>query len=268
MNIPSKFWNTLIGLAGVLTILAFILVVKEAKSIAYVGVNPNTTNTINVSGSGDAVAIPDIATFSFTVTESAKTVAAAQQDATTKNNAAIKAMKDGGVAEKDIQTTSYSINPHYDYQRAICPAATTNGTTYCPGGKSVLTGYDVAQTTSIKIRDLSKAGTLFTTIGSLDVQNVNGLSFSVDNPDSVNAKARAEAITDAQSKANELAKQLGVRLVRIVSFSENNGYRPSVVYGMGMAKSADVGATASAAPEINTGEQKVTDNVEITYEIK
>lgn len=75
------------------------------------------------------------------------------------------------------------------------------------------------------------------------------------------------AIADAQSKAQALAKQLGVRLVRIVSFSENNGSYPSpVMYAM----NASTGATApkAAAPDISTGEQKVTDNVTVTYEIE
>ncbi|MDE2040776.1 MAG: SIMPL domain-containing protein [Patescibacteria group bacterium] len=259
---PQRFWNALMGLIGVLTVLAVVYIVKEIKSIGYVGANPNVTNTITVDGSGDAVAIPDVATFSFTVTETAKTVADAQSAATAKNNAAIKAMKDAGVADTDIQTTSYSINPHYEYQTATCQM---NG--FCPPGKSVLTGYDVSQTTEIKVRDLSQAGTLFSAIGALGVQNVNGLSFSVDNPETVNAEARSKAIANAQSKADELAKELGVSLGSVVSFSENNGVRAPVVYGLNSMSAASA-PTAAPAPDISTGEQKVTDNVEITYEIR
>lgn len=263
MNIPQKFWNVAITFIVVLTVAAAIGVIKLAKSIAYVGTNPTAINTINVDGTGDAVAIPDVATFSFSVTETAKTVSDAQTAATAKTNAAINSVKDAGVTDKDIQTTSYSINPHYDYSNVACP----NGG-YCPPGKSVLTGYDVSESVQVKIRDLSKAGSIFTTIGSLGVQNVDGLSFSVDNPESVNAEARSMAITDAKTKAEELAKQLGVRLVRIVSFSENNNRQPPIVYGMGNLKAMSVSAAPAAAPEISTGEQKVTDNVEITYEIQ
>lgn len=259
MNIPEKFWNTAMGALGVLTIFLIVLVVKDIKSIGYVGANENITHTVSVSGTGDAVAIPDVATFSFTVTETAKAVVDAQNAATTKSNAAIKAMKDGGVAEKDIQTTSYNINPHYEYQTGVCAA---NG--YCPN-RQILTGYDVSQTTLVKVRDLKKAGTLFSTIGSLGVQNVNGLNFSVDDPDSVNAEARGEAIADAQAKAKELSRQLGVNLVRIVSFNESGGSRPPMPY-VSMSKAMD--AAQVAAPEIAPGEQKVTSNVEITYEIQ
>ncbi|MEA2715093.1 MAG: uncharacterized protein QOG91_121, partial [Candidatus Parcubacteria bacterium] len=221
----------------------------------------NITHTVNVTGTGDAVAIPDVAVFSFTVTETAKAVVDAQNQATAKTNAALKAVRDGGVADKDIKTISYNISPHYDYQNSVCTSAGI-----CPPSRSILTGYDVSQTIQVKVRDLTKAGALFSTIGSLGVQNVNGLDFSVDDPDSVNAEARGKAISDAQSKADELAKQLGIRLVRIVSFSESGGGRPPIPYMMSAkAMTAD---SAQAMPEVPVGEQKTTSNVEITYEIQ
>lgn len=260
MNIPSKFWTAVITVLGLLTAFLAIVSIKEVKSWRYVGVNTTVTNTITVDGTGEAVATPDIATFSFTVSETAKTVAQAQALATEKSNAALKAVRAGGVADKDIQTIAYNINPHYEYSGGVCTA------NYCPPSKQVLTGYDVSQTTQVKIRDLSKAGDLFTSIGSIGVQNVNGLSFAVDKPEAVKAQARAKAIAEAQSKADELARQLHVTLVRIVSFSESDNSPRPMMYAMGgKAMAAD---SAPAAPEISTGEQKITDNVQITYEIK
>ena len=206
--------------------------------------------------------IPDIATFSFTVSETAKTVVDAQTQATNKINTALKAVKDAGVVEKDIQTTSYNINPHHEYQSVACSQYN------CPPGKSVLTGYDVSQSIQVKVRDLGKAGSIFTSIGSLGVQNVNGLSFAVDKPETVKAEARAKAITDAQSKAKELAKQLGVSLVRITSFYENNSGTPPIAYGLGGGVKTMMAEADVVAPNIPTGEQKVTSDVTITYEIK
>ncbi len=261
MNIPNKFWSTVIGAIGLLTIFLAIISIKEIKSIFYVGKNLNMSNMITVDGTGHAVAVPDIATFSFSVIETAKTVADAQEQATKKINATLKAVRDGGVEDKDIQTQSYSINPHYEYQGSVC----TNYS--CPPSKSILTGYDVSQSIMVKVRDLKKAGALFTAIGSLDVQNINGLSFSVDEPEAVKAEARAEAIANAQSKAKLLAKQLGVSLVRIVSFSENSGGYPRPVYGMGGADMISA-KVESVAPEIPVGEDKITSTVSVTYEIK
>lgn len=261
MNTPIRFWNTITTLAGILIALAAVFLVKEIKSIGYVGASTDMTNTITVDGTGDATAIPDVATFSFSVNETAKTVADAQTAATAKINAALASVRAAGVADKDISTESYSIDPHYEYSGGVCTA------TYCPPSKQTLTGYDVSETISVKIRDLTKAGDIFTTIGSIGVQNVNGLSFSIDDPSSIQADARGKAIADAQSKANELAKQLGVSLVRIVSFSEGSSQAPRpIMYAM---DSKAAGATAAPmAPEIPAGQQKITDNVEITYQIK
>ncbi|MBU6231769.1 MAG: SIMPL domain-containing protein [Patescibacteria group bacterium] len=268
MNAPSKFWTVATYFLVVLIIGAVLVGIRVAKSIAYVGANPNLTNTINVDGTGDAYAVPDVATFSFSVIEDAKTVADAQTAATAKSNAALKAVKDAGVADKDIQTTGYSITPQYEYQNAVCPQSSSVGSpVYCPSGRRILTGYEVSQTTTVKVRDLSKAGDLFSAIGGLGVQNVSDLQFSVDNPDSVKAEARDKAIADAQSKASELAKQLGVSLVRIVSFTESSGPQP-IVYGLGMKANAAMAPSAAPVPEVNPGQQKVTDNVEITYQIE
>jgi uncharacterized protein YggE len=266
MPIQQKVWKIGAVVGIMLVIYLIALSIGQFKSIGYIGSGIQPTDTIAVSGTGDAYSTPDVATFSFTVTENAKTVSDAQSQATTKTNAALKAVRDAGVADKDIQTTSYNIAPHYEYQNAVCSTvATANGTTYCPAGKSVLTGYDVSETVSVKVRDLDKAGSIFASIGSLQVENVNGLDFSVDQPDAVQAKARAIAITDAQTKATQLAQQLGVRLVRIVSFSENNdSYVAPVMYAMNSV----AGSAKAAAPEIATGQQKVTDNVTVTYEIE
>jgi len=262
MNIQEKVWKVGMWVGIILAVFLAVISVKELRAIGYVGRDTQIINSISVSGTGEAVAIPDIATFSFTVTETAKTVGDAQTQATTKMNLALKAIKDAGVEDKDVQTTSYNINPHYEYQSSVCTAYG------CPGGKSILTGYDVSQGIQVKVRDISKAGAIFTSIGSLDVKNVNGLTFSVDEPEAVKAEARAKAIEDAKTKADELADQLGVRLVRITSFYENSGRYNPMVYGMGGDSKVMMESAVAPAPSIPTGEQKITSDVTITYEIK
>ncbi len=255
---PQKFWNFAIVAIGLLSFFLFVISVKELKSINYVGKSDQVTNSITVEGSGDTVTIPDIATFSFTVTKTANTVAEAQKQASDQSNAALKAIRSGGVVDKDIKTISYNINPHYEYQNGICSSVNN-----CKPGKSVLTGYDVSQSTQVKVRDLSKAGVLFASIGDLGVQNVDGLTFSVDKPESLQAEARSIAIVNAQAKAKTLASQLGVSLVRIISFSENNNSPGPVMYAMNKA----MASSESSAPQISAGEQKVSSSVSITYEI-
>lgn len=274
MNNQERVWKIGWFVGILLVVFLATISLKELKSIGYVGKDIIAMNTISVEGTGDVVSMPDIAVFSFTVTESAKMVGDAQKQATEKTNKALKAVYDAGVAEKDVQTLSYNINPKYEYQNAVCSYETASSQSvsvgtptpvrYCPPGRSVLTGYEVSQSIQVKMRDLSKAGAIFTSIGSLSVQNVSGLSFSVDKPEVIRADARAKAISDAKNKAEILAKQLGVSLVKITSFYESNG--PMPYYGKGGANVAMM--EASIAPEIPTGEEKTTINVTITYEIR
>ena len=291
MNAPSKFWNVSTVFIVVLICAAIIVTFKIAGSSRNSNGNNSDQNTITVNGTGNAYAVPNIATFSFTVSDTEKTVTDAQTKATVAVNSALAVVRAAGVASKDIDTQSYSINPQYEYQNAVCPtpgvynsgasagsASVSSGVmipaiapapatpTYCPSGKSVLTGYQVSESITVKLRDLSKAGSLLTSLGSAGVSDLNGPSFGVDNPDSVNAQARSAAITDAKSKADELAKELGVHLVRITSFSENNGNYPVPV--MYAAMNASSGSVSAPTPEVPAGQQEVTDNVTITYEIK
>lgn len=260
MNSQERLWKVA-SLVGIL--LVVFLAVLSLKTIKSIGGNDPIYNSISVTGKGEAITIPDIATFSFGVTEKAKTVAEAQAKASDRINAALKAVKDAGVDAKDIKTTSYAINPHYDYDNGTC------NDYRCAPGKSTLTGYDVSQFVEVKIRNLEKAGAIFSTIGSLNVENVNGLSFSIDDIEKIKAEARAKAIADAKAKATELARQLGVRIVKITSFYDSND-QPSYYgrEGMGGDMMLSAKAVMAPAPEIPTGEQKVTSNVTITYEIK
>lgn len=263
MNYQEKAWKVGSWVGTLLAIFLAVLVVKEFVSIKYIGRNTPILNSISVNGKGEAVSIPDIATFSFTVTETAKTVKEAQTKSAEKIDAALKAVKAGGVEGKDIKTLSYNINPHYEYNQGVC---TQYG---CPNGKSVLTGYDVSQTIEVKVRNIEKAGELFDSIGSAGVQNVNGLTFSIDDINVVKAKARAEAIAQAQAKADSIARSLGVRLVKVVGFydSSDDMYSPYAAREVGMGGDMMSIKTASA-PQIPTGEQKITSTVSITYEIR
>lgn len=254
------------GVLAVLILLSLFLLAKtvsEVSGMRFIGAGTPAMNTITVEGDGEAVAIPDIAEFSFSVVEKASTVAAAQDSATKKMNAAIDYLKKQSIDEKDIKTISYNVGPQYEWQTSVC----VNGS--C-GGRSVLTGYEVRQTVLVKVRDTAKAGGLLSGIGSTGATELSGLTFSVDNDDELKDSAREEAINKAQKQADTLANQLGVRLVRIVNFSENGGggypvpmYSRDAV-GMGGA----VMNETKVAPSVPSGENKITSHVTITYEIR
>lgn len=253
----------LIAIAVALVAFLGVKAFGEFMQLHYIGAGINPTNIISVSGYGEAVAVPDIAMFTFSVVSEQSTVAAAQDDATAKANAITTYLKDSGVAERDIQTSDYSVYPQYDYKQVQCISYP------CPS-QQVLRGYQVRQATTVKVRDTDKAGDLLTGVGSKGATEVSGLTFTFDNPDTVEAEARDKAIADAKTKAEDLARALGVKLVRVVSFNESgNGYpvpyyARDMAFGMGGAESS----VALKAPEISTGENKVTSSVSISYEIR
>jgi uncharacterized protein YggE len=258
----------------VLIVFLGLLSFSTLLNLRYIGAGIAATNTISVTGHGEVFAAPDIATFTFSVVSDKSTVAAAQADATTNANAITDYLVAQGVAKADIQTTNYSINPTYTYENGVCPQpVTTNsggvssGTAvYCPQGKQVLTGYEVDQSDTVKVRDTSKAGDLLAGVGSKGATNVSGLNFTFDNPDAVQNQARTAAIDDAKQKAQTLASELGVSLVRVTSFNESSSGTPGPrPYAMDATAS---GSTAAVAPDISVGQNDITDDVTITYEIR
>ena len=250
---------------AVVALLALFLGVQSVAGIAgirYIGAGLQATNTIYISGHGEILAVPDIATFTFSVVSEKATVAEAQADATKKINAVSDYLEVAGIDKKDIQTSDYSIYPKYEYQQIVCIAYP------CPPDRQNLKGYEVRQTTTIKVRDTAKAGELLAGVGGKGATEVSSLTFTFDNPDAVQAQARDKAIADAKQKAQALAKELGVQLVRVVSFNENNYgglMYPTQKEAFGMGGSD---AMPVAAPEISTGQNKVTSDVSITYEIR
>lgn len=255
-----------------LSLFLLVKVVSDFKKLPNIGKEVYPQSTIMVSGTGEAYAIPDIATFSFSVVELGDTVKQAQEKADVKINKALSAVRDAGVEDKDIKTTGYSVYPKYEWsQRPCAMEVSSSGISYpCPAGKNILSGYEVNQTITVKVRDTEKVGDLVTRVGALSVSNISGVDFAVDDRDSIVAQAREEAIAEAKVKAKKLAKQLDVRLGRIVYYNENGNY--PIYYGMAEGKGggADM-MTSSVAPraaELPAGETKITSEITITYEIK
>ncbi|MDB4992273.1 MAG: hypothetical protein JWL75_518 [Parcubacteria group bacterium] len=255
-----------IAAAAALGMLALFLLVKTFDAISLFGQGDTPqVNTITVSGTGTSSATPDIAKISFTVQESASTVQAAQTAATKKTNDAIAAMKALGVAEKDIKTAAYTVNPQY----ASRPVTPCYGGTICPAVATVvnantITGYQVSESVDVTVRDTAKASDVVTKLGALGVQNVSGPNFSVDDDSGVMNDARAEAIKNAQKKAEELAKELGVSLAGVVSYSDQGNTYP--MYDK--AISAQSMSSGAPQPNLPTGTDDRTVNVQVTYRIK
>ena len=237
---------------------------------AYGAFNRNDENkpvaTITVDGTGEYFAIPDTALFTFTVEKDAITQKQAKDAGSeVMNNILAKLKKDYDMDDKYLKTINFSLNPKYEWQqqtiycvRAPCPQ---------PDGKNVAVGYTFNQTVSVKIKDIDLAGEVAGKLTEWGATNVSGPEFTLANEDEARNKARTDAIGDAKSKARTLSAQLGVRLVKIQNFSENNGGGIYPMYG-GATMMRDGAMEKSIIPEIPMGENKYTSNVSITYEIR
>ncbi|NQV00760.1 MAG: SIMPL domain-containing protein [Parcubacteria group bacterium] len=246
-------WILVIFLA-VLVVSTVVGIQNKIKEGKYIGQEIETKNTITVSGEGEVYTKPDLALTTFSVKTEAKTVVQAMSENTEKMNDIVDSMKDLGIEEKDLKTTTFNIYPRYDYIESMSFVQ----------GKRVLVGYEITQSLQVKMRDLDKIGEIIQEATDAGANQVGDLQFTVDQEDEFKKQARKQAIEKAKDKAKEIADELDINLIRIVNFNESS-YLP-IYNDYGLMKEAAVGG-GGETPQIETGENKIEVSVSITYEI-
>lgn len=253
-----RFIVPLVGAAAVVALGAYTyFAVKQAR---YMHTGPVV---INVRGEGEVFARPDVATFNFSVIAEGEDAVSAQNESAERVNEIMSYLETSGIEETDIKTAYYNLNPRYEYTESVC---TNRG--YCPPGERVLLGYEVNQTIEVKVRETDRAGEFITGVGERGATNVSGLQFTIDDESTLMSEAREAAIADAQEKAERLASELGVRIVRMAGFYEEQGGYP-MYYGRGddaMMEQAVI--NKATEPSIPTGENTVMSWVNISYEVR
>ncbi|MBN1258290.1 SIMPL domain-containing protein [Candidatus Peregrinibacteria bacterium] len=240
---------------GLMAILSVFLII-QLFSANPMRVDINTTahpeaRTITVQGEGKVSVVPDLATLNVSVLSEAKTVKQVIADNTAKMNQVIAKMKELGIKEKDMTTSQYNLNPQYYYPE---------------NRKPVISGYQLNQTLSLKIRNLDLVDNVIDGATALGANNVYGLNFGLDDDSKAKAEAREKAFAAAKAKAEVMANAAGVSLGRVYTFSEGYDYpRPQPVY---YAKTMMAEDTAGSAPDIQTGSQEYTVTINMTYEIE
>lgn len=269
MDIPKEYQKNLYHVLLVfLVIVSLYFAVKSLSEFrAYGMMGSSEANTITLSGHGEVQAVPDIANVYFSIRKEGKTVKEAQDAVAIVEKASLDFLKNNNVAEKDIQTSNASFNPKYEYSydaKVLMPCNEFG----CPPrpGKSVISGYEAFESITVKVRNTDDVGTIMQGLGGLGVTDLSGPNFAIDDEDGLKAEARKKAIDDAKEKAEALARDLGVRLGRISNFSESGNYGP-VYYGKAMME-LDSAVSAPVSAEIPKGENTISSDVTITYEIR
>lgn len=218
--------------------------------------------TISVTGEGEVLAVPDIGQFSFSVEAEGVDAAEAQEASGTKINAIISYLQEFGVAEKDIKTQNYNLYPKWRYEEQVCPVGT-----FCRGER-VQDGFSVSQSVMVKVRDTEQAGEIISGVGELGATNISSLAFTTDDTDVLKAQARTLAIEDAKEKAQILATDLGVELLQISSYYEENNYYEPYYDTRMMAMEDGMGGAEFGGPELPMGENSTTVRVNLTYQVQ
>jgi uncharacterized protein YggE len=256
----KNFIKASTALVALLALLVLVLFINQVKESKYIGSGRIAGSTITVSAEGEVTAVPDIAVLNFTSSKDATTAKEAQNLLNKDVTSVLAYLKKQNIADKDISSEFGGVTPKYSNVQIECFRYP------CPVSDPKITGYTATQSINVKIRAVDSANDVRTGLSELGVQNIYGPTFSIDNEDTLKDEARAKAIENARMKAKQLARELGVRLGSVSSFSENTGGYP-----MYYAEKAGMGgdmAVSAPAPTLPKGENKVTSSVTIVYEIK
>lgn len=206
--------------------------------------------TINLSAYGEVSEKPDKATITLGVQSDGATAAEAMRLNAAKMNQVIAALKKGGVADKDIRTSTLNLNPQYVYQENLPPR---------------LTGYKASNQVTVTVLDLKTLGNVIDAVVNSGATDIGGIMFGVQNTDPAEDAARLEAVKALQAKADLYARALGYRVARLVTFSESGGYNPPPMPMM-MANYARMDKAEGGTP-VEAGELKIRVDVSATYEL-
>ncbi|MBY5797755.1 SIMPL domain-containing protein [Rhizobium leguminosarum] len=209
---------------------------------------------ISVTGDGESSVAPDMAVVNLAVVKQAKTAREALDENNKAMNDVLAALKSGGIAERDLQTSGFSIQPQYNYPQPV------DGQQQQPQ----LIGYQTINSVTVRLRDLAKLGAVIDQSVTLGINQGGEIQFTNDKPDAAIEEARKAAVADAVKRAKTLSEAAGVKLGRILKINENvPRAMPQPVYRATMMKEA-----SDAAVPVQGGENNYNVSVTVTFAIE
>jgi len=198
---------------------------------------------ITVSGEGTAAAVPDSAVIRLGVSSQGKTARAASDANAKEMTTVLAAIKESGVADRDIQTTSLSLQPQYEQNKPGAPR---------------LIGFQANNQVTVKIRDIANLPSVLDRAISAGANEMSGIEFVVSEQAKLLDKARTDAIADARRKAELYAAAAGMKVGRVMAISEEGAAPQPRPY-----QALRAGAAAPIAP----GEQMLRAVVMVSFEL-
>lgn len=210
---------------------------------------PISGTRLDISAEGEVTRAPDIATLSAGVMTQGTTASAAMAENAKRMAAAVAALRQAGVADKDIRTASLSLQPRYADNNGDQPPR--------------ISGYQASNQLSVVFRDIKRAGPILDALVGQGVNQISGPDFALDHPDAALDEARAQAMQKARARAEVYAKAAGLGVRRIVAIQESGGYSPPSPRPYVM-----MAARAKAASDLQPGEEKIGVTLNITFELQ
>jgi uncharacterized protein YggE len=246
----TRVVSIILGAVTVLLVAAVLAVELAMVVPAVQGGGPpgavEAPKAISVSGEGRVSAEPDMAEIVIGVESRALTAKEAARRNSEDMNEVMAVLEEMGIAEEDIQTVDYSIRAEMDYRR---------------GERPRVVGYMVNNTVRVKVRDLDLVGDLLDQVTEAGVNNIHGITFTIEDPRPFQERAREMAVADARSKARQLAEASDVRLGDLLSLSEY------LVGGPVYVERAAAEGMGGAAPPISPGQLEIVIQVQMSDEI-
>jgi uncharacterized protein YggE len=197
---------------------------------------------VTVTGEATVAVAPDTAMIRLGVGTQEKTAREASEANAKQMTAVLAAIKDTGVADRDIQTSRLSLQPQYDPNKS---------------GTARLTGFQASNQVTVRIRDIDKLPTVLDRAITAGANEMSGIEFVVSEQSKLLDQARDDAIADARRKADLYAKAAGAKLGRVVSITEEGSTPPP----------RPIQALRAGAVPIAPGEQTLRAIVTVSYEL-
>ena len=206
---------------------------------------------LDINATVEVTRVPDVAIISAGVVSRSATASAALQDTANRMTRVIAALKRASVEDRDIQTSTVSLNPEYRYPQDQAPQ---------------LVGYSASNTVTIRFRDIRNSGKILDALVSQGANQINGPNLVVDKPEAALDEARAKAVAVGRARADLYARSLGMRVVRVVSINESGGYYAPPPPAPPMVAMMARGERDSTP--VQAGEQKLQVNLAMIFELQ
>jgi hypothetical protein len=228
--------------------LAAVLPLAPLASAQTVPTQTQANAGVSVVGQGIVLAQPDTARITLGVDITQPSLAQAQAEAAQRMDAVIAKLKADGIADSDIRTVSYNVTPQYD-QRG-------------DQSQPVLRGYQVQNMVEVKTTNVAGLGALLDDAVGSGATRIFGINFEASDMEALKGQARDQAMSNAQAKAQQLAKDAGVTLGRPIAVDESD------TGGVTPLRAPAAAQAAAPTTPIQPGQLQISTTVRVTWSIQ